>query len=393
MKTFRQLRESSGKVAVITFGRFNPPTIGHKKMIDKLVSVSKRYGGDAYIFASSSQDAKKNPFPYNEKIALMRKMFPVKGHNLFRFASDKAPTVMHAASLIHDAGYDEMILVVGSDRVKQFQKLLPQYNGVKDKPHGFYDFSKLTIESAGERDPDADGAEGMSASKLRAFAIEGDFDSFATGIPDTLGMDEKRSVYQKLRKHMRLKVIESVIKKQSPEPIKDLTLHDKIMQIDEIENYLESLPFTPPQQLYVNSIERHVGMLLKEDRYFYAKNIVNKIKSLINTLEEETGMIDFEQCDMNIFETYLDSLPHSEFTLNPVSSKLQSLIQRVDEEEDDAEADINIIHNKKSDVKKDPAVKKKEDSKKKVAARVKSFNEPEDDEEGEKDDERKPKGE
>ena len=92
MKSFKHLREATGKkTAVITFGRFNPPTIGHEKMIKAIQKNAKRYGGDPYVFASGSQDAKKNPLPYDEKINLMKKMFPTRGYNLFRYANKKIP--------------------------------------------------------------------------------------------------------------------------------------------------------------------------------------------------------------------------------------------------------------------------------------------------------------
>ena len=237
MKTYRQLRESTAKVAVITFGRFNPPTIGHEKMIKRIAAVARKYGGDAFVFASGSQDAKKNPLPYDEKIKLMTKMFPNREHKLFKYGSKKLPTVMHAASELHKDGYEELVMVVGSDRVNQFKKLLPDYNGVNGKPHGFYDFQKITIESAGERDPDADGAEGMSASKMRKFVADGDYDAFAEGMPNTLNDMDKRRVYQSLRKHMRLRVIENIIRKQASEdPI--VNKNESIVSFDNLVEYL-----------------------------------------------------------------------------------------------------------------------------------------------------------
>ena len=176
MISFTQLREGSLKTAVFTFGRFNPPTIGHEILVDKVATVAKRNRGDAFIFPSSSQDAKKNPLDYKEKIKWMKKMFKPRGQDIFKYSNEQPKDAMKVLSLLHDEGYEEVIMVVGSDRVNQFKKLLPQYNGVKDKPHGFYDFKKIEIESAGERDPDADDATGMSASKLRALAVEADFD-------------------------------------------------------------------------------------------------------------------------------------------------------------------------------------------------------------------------
>ena len=330
MKTFRQLRESTAKVAVITFGRFNPPTIGHEKMIKRIAAVARKYGGDAFVFASGSQDAKKNPLPYDEKIKLMTKMFPNREHKLFKYGSKKLPTVMHAASELHKDGYEELVMVVGSDRVNQFKKLLPDYNGVSGKPHGFYDFQKITIESAGERDPDADGAEGMSASKMRQFVADGDYDTFAEGMPNTLNDMEKRRVYQSLRKHMRLRVIENIIRKQvSEDPI--VNKNESIVSFDNLVEYLYNLPYQPAEKLYIDKVSSHIDQLIKETEYYSAKNQVEKIKSYINLLDEQSGMVDFEICDLHIFDSYLEeNYTRKEYELKPLSERLQSTIKEGD---------------------------------------------------------------
>ena len=327
MRTFRQLRESTAKVAIVTFGRFNPPTIGHEKMINKIQSVARRYGGDAYIFASGSQDAKKNPLPYDDKINIMKKMFPVKGHNVFKYAAKKPPTIMHAASLLFEDGYEEMIMVVGSDRVGQFKKLLPQYNGVDGKPHGFYNFQKITIESAGERDPDADGAEGLSASKMREFAVNSDYDSFSEGLPNTLNDHDKRRMYQMIRKHMRVKVIENILHKQViDDPIENK--NNQVVNFDNIVEYLYQLPYQQHEKIYIDKISDHVDLLIKEHNYFTARSHVNKIKSYINVLDEQSGMVDFSVCDIDIFDKYLDkNYEDKEFILKPINEKLQTIIE------------------------------------------------------------------
>ena len=214
MTTFTELREGTLKTAVFTFGRFNPPTIGHEVLVNKIETVAKRNRADAFVFLSSSQDSKKNPLDYKDKIKWMKKMFKPKGQDIFKYSKDQPNDVMKAASLLHDEGYEQIIMVVGSDRINEFKKLLAQYNGVEDKPHGFYDFKKIDIESAGERDPDADNASGMSASKLRSLAVDSDFDAFKTGLPDTLSERDKRSLYQLLRKQMKLSVMEKQIKEK-----------------------------------------------------------------------------------------------------------------------------------------------------------------------------------
>lgn len=214
MISFTQLREGTLKTAVFAFGRFNPPTTGHEILVNKVVKVASRNRGDAFIFPSSSQDTKRNPLDYKEKMKWMKKMFKPKNQDIFKYSSDQPKDALLAASLLHDKGYEQLIMVVGSDRVNQFKKLLPQYNGVKDKPHGFYDFKRIEIESAGERDPDADDATGMSAGKLRTLAVDADFNKFKEGLPNTLSERDKRSLYQILRKNMKLAVVESQIKEK-----------------------------------------------------------------------------------------------------------------------------------------------------------------------------------
>ena len=169
MKTLLQLQEQPKKVA-FTFGRFNPPTTGHEKLIQKLANQ----GGEIMVFPSHSQDPKKNPLPHPRKIAYMKKMFPRYSKSIM---TSKARNVFEISTDLYNKGYTDITMVVGSDRVKEFDALLKKYNGVKGT-HGFYDFDSISVVSAGERDPDAEGVEGMSASKMRAAAVANDFDSF-----------------------------------------------------------------------------------------------------------------------------------------------------------------------------------------------------------------------
>ena len=199
MKSFKQFNEAKKREVVFTFGRFNPPTIGHGKLITKVASLA--IGNQYRIYASQSNDAKKNPLEYKEKIRIMRKMFPKHGRNIVE--DKKAKTALHIASILHEQGFTKITMVVGSDRVSEFQKILKQYNGVKGR-HGFYDFvDGIEIASAGERDPDAAGVSGMSASKMRQAAIDGDFKSFTKGLPKEYGED--MTLFNLIRKRMGLK--------------------------------------------------------------------------------------------------------------------------------------------------------------------------------------------
>ena len=179
------------KTLVLTFGRLNPPTTGHAKLVDKVRTVARLEKGDAAVYLSHSQDAKKNPLDYNTKVKFAQKAF---GKIVIRSTANTIIKVLQE----NEKKYDRVILVVGSDRVEDFRKLLDKYNG-KD-----YTFDEIEVVSAGERDPDADDVSGMSASKMRDLATKEDFESFKTGLP-TLLQKDARKVYDELRKGMKIK--------------------------------------------------------------------------------------------------------------------------------------------------------------------------------------------
>lgn len=220
MKSFRQFNEEAVKEAVFTFGRFNPPTVGHEKLIQKVASVSK--GNNYFIYASHSQDKDKNPLDYKEKIQLMRKMFPKYGRNIIE---SNAKNVFDIAVDLYDKGYNKLTMVVGSDRINEFTILLKKYDNIKAR-HGFYSFPQgIFVVSAGERDPDADDVSGMSASKMRAAAADGDWKSFQKGLPK--GFGEGPTLFNRIRTI------------QGYEPITDFREHVQLTPISSMrEKYI-----------------------------------------------------------------------------------------------------------------------------------------------------------
>jgi hypothetical protein len=201
IQSFAQFNEQREKEVFFTFGRFNPPTTGHQKLMDKIASVAK--GKDYKIYASNSVDSKKNPLQYKEKVTFMRKMFPKHARSIM--ISPKIKTAIDIAVELHNQGYNKITMVVGGDRIKEFDSLLKKYNGVKAR-HGFYDFPNgIDVVSAGERDPDATDVTGMSASKMRAAAAEGDFKSFQNGLPK--GYSDGVKLFNTLRKRMGMKEV------------------------------------------------------------------------------------------------------------------------------------------------------------------------------------------
>ena len=227
MKKFRELVEQKDTV-VFTFGRFNPPTTGHEKLIQKVKSVA---GSQPFrIYPSFSQNQKKDPLPHALKIAYMRKMFSRFAKNIV--ADKNSRTAIDIAVKLYDEGFKNLTMVVGSDRVKEFQRLLSTYNGVGGKRHGYYKFDSIDVVSAGERDPDAEGVEGMSASKMRMAASDGDFDSFEKGVPS--GFKDAKKLYLDVRKYMGIREQKDMGEMTDFETLRDMYLTGQIWNIDDL---------------------------------------------------------------------------------------------------------------------------------------------------------------
>ena len=197
---FSQFLVEEEKVVYFTFGRMNPPTIGHGKLLDVLAAKAGR--NPHKVFLSQSQDSKKNPLSYSDKIKSVRKMFPKHARNIM--ISKNVKTAMDILSTLYDQGFRKVAMVVGSDRVIEFETLLNKYNG-KEARHGFYNFMDIKVISAGERDPDAEGVEGMSASKQRQNAAENNFTTFSHGLPAAMNNKDARDMFNAVRKGMGLK--------------------------------------------------------------------------------------------------------------------------------------------------------------------------------------------
>ena len=215
MKPDLKLVEARGDEVTFTFGRFNPPTIGHEKLMNATQKVGRNYR----VYASHTQDAARNPLDYRTKVRYMKRMFPKHSRNI---ESGNIRTAIDAAVKLHGEGFKNLTMVVGSDRVKEFDDLLKKYNGVQAR-HGFYNFKTIKVKSAGERDPDAEGLRGMSASKMRKAAQDNDYNSFKKGLP--MGYRDGEKLFKDVQRHMKVK-----------------SFREWTNDLDEIEK-LEKLPF------------------------------------------------------------------------------------------------------------------------------------------------------
>ena len=293
MKTYQKfISEKKGDTVIFTFGRFNPPTVGHEKLITAVQSVAKSKGGDFFVYPSHSQDPKKNPLSQPQKIKYMKKMFPKYKRNII---ASTGKTALAIASELYSKGYTNLVMVVGSDRVQEFQRILDRYNG-EDKAHGFYDYDKIEVVSAGERDPDAEGVEGMSASKMRAAAVAGDFKSFRMGTPKTLSDADTKKMFNDIRKGMQLEVVKEGKKWKeidfTTEEEMVVESLDRKTQI-EFKNYTTKFIHTSPEayQIFDEMIN---SMVLDKKDDFYLKECLMELDKLLEYRKESqrTGKIN-----------------------------------------------------------------------------------------------------
>ena len=313
--------------AVFAFGRFNPPTIGHEKLVNAVIAVNQREGGTALIYGSHSQDNRTNPLSHTEKFKYLKKMFPRQRKILQ--SSSRARNIMEIAAELSEK-HNKLIMIAGSDRVSEFKSLLNTYNGVKSK-HGLYEFEEIDVVSAGERDPDADGATGMSASKMRKAATQGDFESFLLGASDELTVKDKRNMMNDVRKGLKLDTIREAMKRRRgyEKPVivehkdnietKELswqgydtenlsTCTEAYELFDEIVNSVGDGTFTTPEKAYLKEaliltdkcltiVQIPEEEITETDEQNYMKQSEVAIK-LLETVGKRTG-IPFEYSFLN----------------------------------------------------------------------------------------------
>ena len=191
--TFKPNKKNRGTLTV-AFGRFNPPHLGHLQLMNTAANSLEGDGDDYIIVPSRSNDPKKNPLDPNTKVDIMKAMFPQHAGNILNDTNTR--TIFDVLSAANNQGYANVKIVGGADRVKEFNKLATNYNGK------LYDFDKVDVVSSGDRDPDGEGVEGLSASRMRLAASENDFKAFSKGLPKDLDKDSKKQIFTAVRSSM-----------------------------------------------------------------------------------------------------------------------------------------------------------------------------------------------
>jgi hypothetical protein len=191
------IEQTQSKTAVFSYGRYNPPTTGHQLLIDKITEVANEKGADAFLIPTHTVDKKKNPLTLDEKIDILQQM----SNNIEILRSGK--TFVDALKDLQNRGYTSVYQIAGSDRIPEFTNIVNTYNNKPNKAGEIpFSFNNYDIISSGDRDPDSENVEGMSASKLRSFALVGDFNSFEKGMSPSVNQDDKKIIFTLIRKRL-----------------------------------------------------------------------------------------------------------------------------------------------------------------------------------------------
>ena len=280
-------QEVASDTLTITFGRFNPPTVGHGKLLDAAKRASE--GGDIKIYPSRSQDPKKNPLDPDMKISFMKKMFPDYAESIINDSEMK--TIFNVLVTASEDGYANVNIIVGSDRQAEFENLAQKYNGQ------LYNFDLIRVISAGVRDADAEGVEGMSASKMRKAVADDDFESFRKGTPKELNDADTQSLFDAVRGGMKLKkkaVAETweIAPKCDPKGLREKYINKEIYNIgDRVENLNTGLIgeiirrgtnhlicVTKENYMFKSWVKDVMEEVVVENNTFGIRNFLNKYK-------------------------------------------------------------------------------------------------------------------
>ena len=219
----------------LAFGRFNPPHAGHQQLMDIAAASASAEESDYIIVPSRSNDKKKNPLDADTKINMMRQMFPQHSERIINDTGNR--TIFDVLKKAHNDGYANVRIVAGDDRVKEFDKLSQNYNGT------LYDFEGLEVISSGERDPDSDGVEGLSSSRMRLAAMEGDFKTFRSGLPEDVPRKQAMTLFDTVRQGMGVDEVKEcwniweIAPKDDPENLREAYIKKEVFDIGtKVEN-------------------------------------------------------------------------------------------------------------------------------------------------------------
>jgi hypothetical protein len=306
----RPVQEALDKTSklVFAYGRFNPPTIGHDKLMREVISQARKNGANHIVYASASTDKRKNPLDQATKIKFMKKMFP---QNKIVGAGGTQRTFMEVLKF-YDKMYGEIIMIAGSDRINEFQKLADKYNG-KD-----YNYKSIKVVSSGDRDPDAEGVTGMSASKMREMAKVNDFKTFKTGLTRNLSDRDAKQLFDAVKKGMGLKERYESFTDFLNNDLREEYYQEKIFNVGDMIEHVDGSTGTVVRR-GTNYVSYESDGLVKKawlyDIQELKESAIQDEPSVLETLENELGSVDeyFElnQVSVEAYEIGQDYAQHA----------------------------------------------------------------------------------
>ena len=288
--------EKTKGTLTIAFGRFNPPTTGHEKLLDKVASSSD--DNDYIIVPSRSQDAKKNPLDPDTKVSVMQKMFPKHKNNIVNDKNNR--TIFDVLKKAHTDGYTNVRILGGQDRVKEFEKLTSDYNGK------LYNFDNVEVMSAGDRDPDSEDVTGMSASKQRKAAAEGDIKAFMKGVPSSLSQKDAEELFKKIRKAMNIKEgwsLWEIAPKFDWQGLRENYIGEKIFRVGQLVENMNN-------GLVGRIIRRGANHLIcvTEDKIMFKSWIKDVSESVVNGTTQSGVPADQREVGTDAFRKYVETM-------------------------------------------------------------------------------------
>ena len=288
--------EKTKGTLTIAFGRFNPPTTGHEKLLDTVASSSDK--DDYMIVPSRSQDKKKNPLDADTKVSVMQKMFPKHKNKIVNDANNR--TIFDVLKKAHNDGYTNVRIVGGGDRVKEFDKLANDYNGK------LYQFDNVEVMSAGDRDPDSDDVTGMSASKQRKAAAEGDIKAFMKGVPKSLSQKDAEELFKKIRTAMNIKEgwsLWEIAPKFDWQGLRENYIGEKIFRVGQMVENMNN-------GLVGRIIRRGANHLIcvTEDKIMFKSWIKDVSESVVNGTTQSGVPADQREVGTDAFRKYVETM-------------------------------------------------------------------------------------
>jgi hypothetical protein len=285
INSFKNFLVEEEKTLYVVWGRMNPPTAGHEKLLD--FAKQKAGKNPLRIYLTQTVDSKKNPLAYKTKIKFARKGFPKYARQIMM--DPKIRTIFDAMTSFYNEGFKKIVIIAGEDRVREYDVTLNKFNGKKAR-HGFYNFQAIEVLNAGKRDPEAAGVEGVSGTKLRKFATDGDFSGFSQFMPKALSNAETKEVFNAVRKGMGLDALKEYRAQVNLQPVSEIR-----------ESYVNGELFKEGDTVVIKETGEIAKVKNLGSNYVIVEGSGNQYRKWLDAVERiDEPKVDYETADFSV---------------------------------------------------------------------------------------------